>query len=427
MANLSRYGSDALVEINLDNKSVNDTLTAELERYKEQVKVLKEGQNVDLKSNDNISNSSAQSVEIDHFKQTLSEHLKEKESLMQTVTLLKNNFKKEESRNIDREIALEKRIKQLDNIVFKRDQSAQTVHMLTKPQFFYDHTTKHPNKSMITRFTRLVTGSICGLQPKQRIELRYYALNELHLHEPCYPKILDEFITIFTGILREEVYVSQPDGFVDQDNPNHVYKLKKALYGLKQAPRAWYDLVSKFLLSQEFSKGTVDPTLFIKRHGKDILLISQSPRGIFINQSKYALESLKKYGMESSDPVDTPMVEKSKLDEDTQGKAVDPTHYRGMVGTLMYLTASRPDLTFVVCMCARYQAKPTEKHLHAVKRIFKYLRETVNRGLWYPKESSIGLTTYADADHMGCQDTRRSTSGCMQLLGDRLVSWSSKR
>ncbi|GJY46587.1 retrovirus-related pol polyprotein from transposon TNT 1-94 [Tanacetum coccineum] len=233
-------------------------------------------------------------------------------------------------------------------------------------------------------------------------------------------------------------FSSQPDDFVDQDNPNHVYKLKKALYGLKQAPRAWCDLLSKFLLSQEFSKGTVDPTLFIRRQGKDILLvqiyvddiifasttpelcdqfskimcskfkismmgkisfflglqISQSPRGIFLNQSKYALESLKKYGMESSDPVDTPMVEKSKLDEDTQGKAVDPTHYRGMIGTLMYLTASRPDLTFVVCMCARYQAKPTEKHLHAVKRIFKYLRGTVNQGLWYPKDSSIGRQKY---------------------------------
>ncbi|GKA15070.1 retrovirus-related pol polyprotein from transposon TNT 1-94 [Tanacetum coccineum] len=210
---------------------------------------------------------------------------------------------------------------------------------------------------------------------------------------------------------------------VDQDNPNHVYKLKKALYGLKQGPRAWYDLLSKFLLSQEFSKGTVDPTLFIRRQGKDILLISQRHRGIFINQFKYALESLKKYGMESSDP----MVEKSKQNEDTQGKAVDPTHYRGMVGTLMYLTTSRPDLTFSVCMCARYQAKPIEKHLHAVKRIFKYLRGTVNRGLWYPKDSSIALTAYADADHAGCQDTRRSTSGCMQLLGDRLVSWSSKR
>ncbi|GJV89607.1 retrovirus-related pol polyprotein from transposon TNT 1-94 [Tanacetum coccineum] len=129
-------------KINLENKSVNDTLTAELERYKEQVKVLNEGQNVDFKKKDNVSDSCAQSVEIDRLKQTLSEHLKEKESLMQKVSLLKDDFKKEESRNIDREIALEKRIKQLDNIVFKRDQSAQTVHMLTKPQFFYDHTTK---------------------------------------------------------------------------------------------------------------------------------------------------------------------------------------------------------------------------------------------------------------------------------------------
>ncbi|GJT05629.1 hypothetical protein Tco_0840091 [Tanacetum coccineum] len=131
--------------------------------------------------------------------------------------------------------------------------------------------------------------------------------------------------------------------------------------------------------------------------------------------------------MEASNPVDTPMVKKSKLDEDTQGKSVDPTHHRGMVGTLMYLIASRPDLTFAVYMCARYLAKPIKKHLHAVKRIFKYLRGTVNKGLWYPKDSSIALTAYADADHAGCQDTRRSTSGCIQLLGDRLVSWSSKR
>ncbi|GJV61859.1 retrovirus-related pol polyprotein from transposon TNT 1-94 [Tanacetum coccineum] len=129
-------------KINLENKSVNDTLTVELERYKEQVKVLKEGQNVDSKSQNNVSDTCAQSVEIDLLKQTLSEYLKEKESLLQTVTLLKNDFKKEESRNIDREIALEKQIKHLDNIVFKRDQSAQTVHMLTKPQFFYDNTTK---------------------------------------------------------------------------------------------------------------------------------------------------------------------------------------------------------------------------------------------------------------------------------------------
>ncbi|GJU19371.1 retrovirus-related pol polyprotein from transposon TNT 1-94 [Tanacetum coccineum] len=141
-SNIIPYSQYVIESQNLENKSVNDTLTAELERYKEQVKVLKEGQNVDLRSKDNVSDTCAQSVEIDLLKQTLSEHLKEKESLLQTVTLLKNDFKKEESRNIDREIALEKQIKHLDNIVFKRDQSAQTVHMLTKPQFFYDNTTK---------------------------------------------------------------------------------------------------------------------------------------------------------------------------------------------------------------------------------------------------------------------------------------------
>nr|GEU68231.1 uncharacterized mitochondrial protein AtMg00810-like [Tanacetum cinerariifolium] len=180
------------------------------------------------------------------------------------------------------------------------------------------------------------------------------------------PKTYKDTLTQSYGILREEVYVSQPNGFVDKDNLNHVYKLKKALYGLKQAPRA-------------------------------------------------------------CDPMDTPMVEKSKLDDDPHGKANDPTHYRGMVGTLMYLIPSRPVLTFNVCMCAWYQEKPTKKHLHAVKRIFKYLRGTINRGLWYPKDYSIALTTYADTNYAGCQDTRRSTSGSMQLLRERLVSWSSKR
>ncbi|GKC74716.1 retrovirus-related pol polyprotein from transposon TNT 1-94 [Tanacetum coccineum] len=145
-----------------------------------------------------------------------------------------------------------------------------------------------------------------------------------------------------------------------------------------------------------------------------------SPRDIFLNQSKYALESLKKYGIETCQPADTSMVEKSKLDEDPQGKAVDPIRYRRMIDTLMYLTSSKPDLVFVVCMCARYQAKPTEKHLHAVKRIFRYLRGTINMGMWYPKDSCIALTAFTDADRAGCQNTRKSTSGSMQLLGEIL-------
>nr|GEY43232.1 hypothetical protein [Tanacetum cinerariifolium] len=143
---------------------------------------------------------------------------------------------------------------------------------------------------------------------------------------------MDVKTAFLNGNLREEVYVSQSEGFVDQDNPNHVYKLKKALYGLKQAPHA----ITDFLKS------------------------------IFINLSKYALESLRKYSFESCDPVDTPMVEKSKLDEDKEGKAIDLSHYRGMIGTLLYLTASRPDLQFAICMCAWYETRPTEKHLHAI-------------------------------------------------------------
>nr|GEU69880.1 retrovirus-related Pol polyprotein from transposon TNT 1-94 [Tanacetum cinerariifolium] len=250
--------------------------------------------------------------------------------------------------------------------------------------------------------------------PVARLEvIRIFLAYTTHKNMVVYQ--IDMKTVSLNGNLYEEVYVSQPDGFVDQDNPNHVYKLKKALYGLKPAPRAWYDMLSSFLLSQDYSKGSVDPTLFIRRNG------------IFINQSKYSLESLKKYGFESCDPVDTPVVEKSKLDEDKKGKAVDPSHYRGMIGTLLYLTASRPDLQFDICMCAQYQARPTEKHLYVVKRIFRYLRGTVNRGLWYLKDSSIALTTFGDADHVGYQDTRCSTSSSLQFLGDRLISWSSKR
>ncbi|GJR28303.1 retrovirus-related pol polyprotein from transposon TNT 1-94 [Tanacetum coccineum] len=217
---------------------------------------------------------------------------------------------------------------------------------------------------------------------------------------------MDVKTAFLNGELKEEVYVSQPEGFVDPDHPTHVYHLKKALYGLKQAPQAWQTYSSCSNIG---------------------LQVSQNPGGIFINQSKFALEILKKFGMDSCDPVDTPMVDRLKLDEDPLGIPVDQTRFRSMVGSLMYLTASRPDLVFAVCMCARYQASPTKKHLEALKRVFRYLRGTINWGLWYPKDTAMALTAYADADHAGCQDTRRSTSGSAQFLGDKLVSWSSKK
>ncbi|GJR66212.1 retrovirus-related pol polyprotein from transposon TNT 1-94 [Tanacetum coccineum] len=207
---------------------------------------------------------------------------------------------------------------------------------------------------------------------------------------------MDVKIAFLNGKLKEEVYVSQPEGFGDPDHPTHVYRMKKALYGLKQAPRAWYDTLPQFLLDNKFSKG---------------LQVSQNPGGIFINQSKFALEILKKFGIDSCDPVDTPMVDRLKLDEDPPGIPVDQTRLCSMVGSLMYLTASRPDLVFVVCMCVRYQALPTKNHLEALKWGFRYLKGTINQGLWYPKVTAMALTAYADADHAGCQDTRRSTSG----------------
>nr|GFB42374.1 hypothetical protein [Tanacetum cinerariifolium] len=187
------------------------------------------------------------------------------------------------------------------------------------------------------------------------------------------------------GSLKEDMYVCQPEGFIDADHPSHVYKLKKALYGLKQAPR-----VCRFEMSM-----MGEMTFFLS------LQVNQSPWGIFINQSKYVLEIQKKYGMESCDPVSTPMEIKDKLDLDQNGTLVDATKYRSMIVALMYLTSSRPDIVHATCLCDRYQAKPTEKHLKEVKRIFRYLRRTVNTGLWYTKDSGFELTGFSDADYAG--------------------------
>ncbi|GJZ52242.1 hypothetical protein Tco_0606757 [Tanacetum coccineum] len=180
----------------------------------------------------------------------------------------------------------------------------------------------------------------------------------------------------------------------------------------EQALRAWYDELSTFLISKGFTKG---------------LQIHQSPRGIFINQSKYALEILKKHEMDKCDSIGTPMATKLKLDAYMSGTPVNQTRSRSMIGSLMYLTSSRPDIVQAVCYCARYQARPTKKHLQEVKRIFQYLKNTINMGLWYPKDFGFELTTFLDADHVGCLNTRKSTSGGIQFLGDKLVSWMSKK
>nr|GEY34993.1 retrovirus-related Pol polyprotein from transposon TNT 1-94 [Tanacetum cinerariifolium] len=155
--------------------------------------------------------------------------------------------------------------------------------------------------------------------------------------------------------------------------------------------------------------------------------IHQSPRRIFINQAKHAQEILKKQGMTSCDSIGTPMATKH-LDADLSGTPIDQTKYRSKVGALMYLTVSRPDLMHAICYCARYQAQPTEKHLIAIRRIFRYLKDTIHMGLLYPKDTNFELTAFSYSDHAGCLDSRKSTSGGIQFLsGDKLISWSSKK
>ncbi|GJS71032.1 retrovirus-related pol polyprotein from transposon TNT 1-94 [Tanacetum coccineum] len=241
-------------------------------------------------------------------------------------------------------------------------------------------------------------------------------------------------------------------------------QLKKALYGLKQAPRAWYDKLSSFLIEHGFTKGIIDPTLFTRRHGGDILLVQvyvddiifgstnpdfskrfanlmknnfemsmmgelkfflglqvhQSPRGIFISQSQYAIELLKKHGLDECVSMSTPMATE-RLDADLQGTPTDQMTYRRMIGGLMYLTASHPDIAFATFVCARYQARPTVKHLKEVKRIFRYLRQSYNMGLWYPKDFGFELIAYSDADHAGCKHGCKSASEGLHISSGMLV------
>ncbi|GJW45351.1 retrovirus-related pol polyprotein from transposon TNT 1-94 [Tanacetum coccineum] len=280
--------------------------------------------------------------------------------------------------------------------------------------------------------------------------------------------VRDKTCLVAKGYKQEEG-IDFEESFAPVARLEAVRMLKKALYGLKQAPRTWYDKMSSFLIEHGFNKGIIDPTLFTRRHGGDILLVQvyvddiifgstnpyfskrfanlmknnfemsmmgelkfflglqvhQSPRGIFISQSQYAIELLKKHGLDECVSMSTPMATE-RLDADLQGTPTDQTTYHHMIRGL-YLTASRPDIAFATFVCARYQARPTVKHLKEVKWIFRYLRQSYNMGLWYLKDSGFELIAYLDADHAGCKDDCKSTSGGLQFLGGKLVSWSSKK
>ncbi|GKB65777.1 putative ribonuclease H-like domain-containing protein [Tanacetum coccineum] len=273
------------------------------------------------------------------------------------------------------------------------------------------------------------------------------------------------------GTIEEEVYVCQPPGFKDPQFLDKFYKVEKALYGLHQAPRAWYETLSTYLLENGFRRGTIDKTLFIKKDKGDILLVQvyvddiifgstkkslclefeqimhkrfqmssigeltfflglqvqQKEDGIFISQDKYVADILKKFDFVTVKTASTPMEPNKALVKDEEAENVDVHLYRSMIGSLMYLTASRPDITFVVCACARFQVTPKVSHLHAVKRIFRYLKGQPKLGLWYPRDSSFDLEAFSDSDYAGASLDRKSTTGGCQFLGKRLISWQCKK
>jgi hypothetical protein len=271
---------------------------------------------------------------------------------------------------------------------------------------------------------------------------------------------MDVKSAFLNGPIKEEVYVEQPPGFKDDRYPDHVYKLSKALYGLKQAPRAWYECLRDFLISNAFKVGKVD-ILVCQIYVDDIVFgstnqksyeefskvmmqkfemsmmgelnyflgfqVKQLKEGTFISQMKYTQDLLKRFGMKDAKPAKTPMGIDGHLDLNKGGKSVDQKAYRSIIGSLLYLCASRPDIMLSVCMCARFQSDPKECHIVAVKRIHRYLVSMPCFGIWYPKGSTFDLIGYLDSNYAGCKVDRKSTSGTCQFLGRSLVSWSSKK
>ncbi|GJZ55829.1 putative ribonuclease H-like domain-containing protein [Tanacetum coccineum] len=291
---------------------------------------------------------------------------------------------------------------------------------------------------------------------KARLVAQGYTQEEgIDYDEVFAPVARIEAISAFLyGIIEEEVYVCQPPGFEDVQFPSKVYKVDKALYGLHQAPRAWYETLSTYLIENGFRRGIIDKTLFIKKDKGDILLVQvyvddiifgstkkslctefeslmhkkfqmssmgeltfflglqvkQKDDGIFISQDKYVADILKKFDFSSVKTASTPLETNKALIKDEEAEDVDVHLYRSIIRSLMYLTASRPDIMFAVCACARFQVTPKTSHLHAVKRIFRYLKGQPKLGLWYPRDSPFDLEAFLDSDYARASLDKKSTS-----------------
>ncbi|KAK6148143.1 hypothetical protein DH2020_019055 [Rehmannia glutinosa] len=251
---------------------------------------------------------------------------------------------------------------------------------------------------------------------------------------------MDVKSAFLNGLLEEEVYVEQPLGFEQKTLGDKVYKLKKVLYGLKQAPRDGESILLVQIYVDDIIFGSTNKELCDKfsnlMQGKFEmsmmgeltfflgLQVKQLKDGTFISQTKYTRDLMKKFCMEEKSSVKIPMNTSVKMDMDADGKAVDQTRYRALIGSLLYLTTSKPDITFAVGVCARFQSAPKESHMTAAKRILRYLKGCQEVGLWYPKEGGFKLIGYSDSDYVGCRVDRKSTLGTCQML---LVSWFSKK
>ncbi|GKC81271.1 putative ribonuclease H-like domain-containing protein [Tanacetum coccineum] len=230
---------------------------------------------------------------------------------------------------------------------------------------------------------------------------------------------------IFAHVARGGVCVPT-SCFEDPQFPNKVYKVEKALYGLHQASIARYETLSTYLLENRFRRGTIDKTLFIKKDKGDILLV-QKDDGIFISQDKYVADILKKFDFATVKTASTPIKNNKALLKDKEAEDMDVHLYRSMIGSLMYLTAFRPDIMFVVYACVRFQVTPKVSHIHAVKRIFRYLKGQPKLGLRYPRDSPFDLEAFSDSDYAGAILDRKSTTGGCQFLDKRLISWQCKK
>eukprot|EP00253_Pinus_taeda_P007060 PITA_07060 len=281
---------------------------------------------------------------------------------------------------------------------------------------------------------------------------------------------MDVKFAFLNGVLKEEVYVEQPPGYEVDGQEHKVCKLKKALYGLKQAPRAWYSRIDAYLIENGFDKCDGEPTLYIKENDGKILIVvlyvddliftnndatliadfkvvmksefemtdlgflkyflgievDQSENGVFISQVKYVEAVLKRFNMQNNKAVVTPTVMGLKLTKEDSSKDFDPKLYKSIVGSLMYLTATRPDIMHAVSLISRFMERPKETHWHAAKRILWYVNGTKGFGILYFSSESFMLIGYTDSDWAGSVDDRKITSGYVFHMGSGAISWASK-